>query len=361
MEKEIYIAFLRSCCKGILEDFVKDKRMDWKSLFSFSHKQALVGVVFNAVVRLPAEVAPPKELLMKLYSLNDRVRKMNMVLNRDAAGMCAMLKEKGLECCLLKGQGNAVMYEDVYSRMPGDIDIWVNADRKKVMDFVNENFDCDGMRFHHVEFTYGKGSPVELHFFPLYLNNPVHNARLQRWFRENAERQCGNFIDLPDGAGRVPVPTAEFNAVYQMGHIFHHFFDDGIGLRQLMDYCYVLKGLSEEERKRTAERLGYFGMKKFAGAVMYVLREAFGLEEGLMPVAPDCARGERLLNEIMDGGNFGKHFKKYGAFNSKGTAQKYFLKIYRNMHFVREYPAEALCEPVFRTWHFFWRISNRNL
>ena len=61
----------------------------------------------------------------------------------------------------------------------------------------------------------------------------------------------------------------------------------------------------------------------------------------------------------MDGGNFGKHFKKYGAFNSKGTAQKYFLKIYRNMHFVREYPAEALCEPVFRTWHFFWRVMNR--
>ena len=40
------------------------------------------------------------------------------------------------------------------------------------------------------------------------------------------------------------------------------------------------------------------------------------------------------------------------------TGKKYFLKIARNMQFVREYPAEALCEPVFRTWHFFWRVAH---
>ncbi len=39
--------------------------------------------------------------------------------------------------------------------------------------------------------------------------------------------------------------------------------------------------------------------------------------------------------------------------------KKYFLKIWRNMHFVRYYPAEALSEPIFRTWHFFWRMKNK--
>lgn len=39
--------------------------------------------------------------------------------------------------------------------------------------------------------------------------------------------------------------------------------------------------------------------------------------------------------------------------------KKYFLNIWRNMHFVRYYPAEALSEPIFRTWHFFWRMKNK--
>ena len=74
-------------------------------------------------------------------------------------------------------------------------------------------------------------------------------------------------------------------------------------------------------------------------------------------IAPmDEKRGKLLLAEILNGGNFGKHFTKYGHFTQQGMAKKYFLKIWRNMHFVRYFPAEALSEPVFRTWHFLWRM-----
>ena len=77
-------------------------------------------------------------------------------------------------------------------------------------------------------------------------------------------------------------------------------------------------------------------------------------------IAPmDEKRGKLLLAEILNGGNFGKHFTKYGHFTQQGMAKKYFLKIWRNMHFVRYYPAEALSEPIFRTWHFFWRMKNK--
>ena len=60
-----------------------------------------------------------------------------------------------------------------------------------------------------------------------------------------------------------------------------------------------------------------------------------------------------MLDEILKGGNFGRS----SNLDQNSTAKKYFQKIWRNMHFVRQYPAEALCEPVFRTWHFFWRIG----
>ena len=105
--------------------------------------------------------------------------------------------------------------------------------------------------------------------------------------------------------------------------------------------------------------LKYLGLWKFAGAVMYVLKEALGLPEEKMIVPMDEKRGKLLLAEILNGGNFGKHFSKYGHFTQQGMAKKYFLKIWRNMHFVRYYPAEALSEPIFRTWHFFWRMKNK--
>ena len=103
--------------------------------------------------------------------------------------------------------------------------------------------------------------------------------------------------------------------------------------------------------------LNYLGLWKFAGAVMYVLKEVLGLAEDKMIVPMDEKRGRLLLAEILDGGNFGRHFTKYAGFTHQSMGKKYFLKIWRNMHFVRYFPAEALCEPLFRTWHFFWRLK----
>ncbi len=105
--------------------------------------------------------------------------------------------------------------------------------------------------------------------------------------------------------------------------------------------------------------LKYLGLWKFAGAVMYVLHEVLGLPEEKMIAPMDEKRGKLLLAEILNGGNFGQYFTKYGHFTQQGMAKKYFLKIWRNMHFVRYYPAEALSEPSFRTWHFFWRMKNK--
>ena len=105
--------------------------------------------------------------------------------------------------------------------------------------------------------------------------------------------------------------------------------------------------------------LKHLGLWKFAGAVMYVLHEVLGLPEEKMIAPMDEKRGELLLAEILEGGNFGRYFTKYGGFTHQSMGKKYFLKIWRNMHFVRYYPAEALCEPIFRTWHFFWRMKNK--
>ena len=461
-------AFLKYCLgyKGDMSRVIAG--MNWHELYSFASKQALLGLCFDGIERLGEEYPEElkqnpigRELLMTWMGKTQQIRRQNMKVNAVAGKLFAMLRVDGMRCCVLKGQGNALMYPNPYSRTPGDIDVWIDASRERIMEYTQKKFELgDDIRLQHLE-TSLDGVPVELHFFPCSMNNILYHARLQKWFRRNADLQCSNVVSLPDGAGDIAIPTTAFNVVYQLTHLYHHFFDEGIGMRQIIDYYYVvcdfykvyqnsskitpslftikegstshpapltLRGEGGNRPTRCSEplrskdggpskvspdcagwdRLGmsgaskvspdcagwdrrdaigdiasdasvssafttdssastaldvvqrelkYLGLWKFAGAVMYVLHEALGLSREKMIVPIDEKRGKLLLAEILNGGNFGKHFTKYAGFTHQSMGKKYFLKIWRNMHFVRYYPAEALCEPLFRTWHFFWRLK----
>ena len=341
--------------------------MDWQQLYSFVSKQAILGLCFEGIGRLGKEYPEElkrnpigRELLMTWMGKAQQIRRQNMNVNAVAGKLFAMLRVDGMRCCVLKGQGNALMYLNPYSRTPGDIDVWIDASRERIMEYAQKKFELgNDIRLQHLE-TSLDGVPVELHFFPCSMNNPIYHARLQKWFRRNVDLQCSHIVGLPDGAGDIAIPTTAFNVVYQLTHLYHHFFDEGIGMRQIIDYYYVVNNDELLAIKDTLQKeLKHLGLWKFAGAVMYVLYEALGLSEEKMIAPMDEKRGKLLLAEILNGGNFGKHFTKYGHFTQQGMAKKYFLKIWRNMHFVRYYPAEDLSEPIFRTWHFFWRMKNK--
>ena len=431
-------AFLKYCLgyKGNMSRVMAS--MNWQELYSFASKQALLGLCFDGIERLGKEYPEEmkqnpirRELLMNWMGKAQQIRRQNRKVNLVASKLFSMLREDGMRCCVLKGQGNALMYPNPYSRTPGDIDVWIDASRERIMEYAQKKFELgDDIRLQHLE-TSLDGVPVELHFFPCSMNNPIYHARLQKWFRRNADLQCSHIVGLPDGAGDIAIPTTAFNVIYQLTHLYHHFFDEGIGMRQIIDYFLVVNDFSKNvflnndlsnpsvslsKGSSTAfpkplspqgtgdvtalrcseplrskdggaskpspncagwDRLGgngdttstaldvvqrelkYLGLWKFAGAVMYVLHETLGLSEEKMIAPMDEKRGKLLLAEILNGGNFGRHFTKYGHFTQQGMAKKYFLKIWRNMHFVRYFPAEALSEPIFRTLHFFWRLKHR--
>ena len=451
-----FFAFLKYCL-GYKENMSKIVAgMDWQELYSFASKQALLGLCFEGIERLGKEYPEElkqnpigRELLMTWMGKAQQIRRQNMKVNVMAGKLFSMLREDGMRCCILKGQGNALMYPNPYSRTPGDIDVWINASRERIMEYASKKFELgDDIRLQHLE-TSLDGVPVELHFFPCSMNNPIYHARLQKWFRRYADLQCSHIVGLPDGAGDIAIPTTAFNVISQLCLLYHHFFDEGIGMRQIIDYFLVVNDFSKNvfldnksskitpslftlkegstafpkplspqgtgdvtaptrcsEPLRSKDggaskpspgcagwdrldaigdiasdasvssafttdssastaldvvqrELKYLGLWKFAGAVMYVLHEALGLSEEKMIVPMDEKRGKLLLAEILEGGNFGRHFSKYGGFTHQSMGKKYFLKIWRNMHFVRYYPAEALSEPIFRTWHFFWRVKNK--
>ena len=390
-QASVNLLFLKYCLGNKVDMSMVVAKMDWRQLYSFASKQAILGFCFDGIERLGREYPSllkenpiGQDLLMAWMGKAQQIRRQNMKVNMTAGKLYRQLREDGLRCCILKGQGNALMYPNPYSRNPGDIDVWVNASRDKIAKYALGHFKIgDDIRYHHLE-TSMDGVPAELHFVPGTMNNPVYNRRLQKWFKRNADLQCSNVVSLPDGAGEIAVPTASFNVIYQLCHLYHHFFDEGIGLRQIIDYYYVLGSNTVFTENTDSRLLGdggsntnvggspsvisvssvgdllkHLGLWKFAGAVMWVLHEVLGMPESLMIAPMDEKCGRLLLAEIIDGGNFGKHAEKYGHFTQQGMAKKYFLKIWRNMHFVKYYPAEALSEPIFRTWHFFWRLRNK--
>ena len=395
-------------------------KIDWRQLYTFTSRQALLGFCFDGIERLTKEFSEElkqnpmgRDLLMTWMGAAQQIRRQNMKVNAVAGKLYSKFREDGLRCCILKGQGNALMYPNPCSRTPGDIDVWVNASREQITEYAQKHFEIgDDIRYHHIE-TSMDGVPVELHFFPCSMNNPIYHARLQKWFRRNADLQCSHIVSLPDGAGDIAIPTSSFNIVYQLCHLYHHFFDEGIGMRQIIDYFLVvcdfykvyqnsskitpslftikegstshpdpltLRGEGGNRPTRCSEplrskdggpskvspncagwdrrgvsgdiasdasvisafttdssastaldvvqrELKYLGLWNFAGAVMFVLHEVLGLSEDKMIVPVDEKRGKLLLAEILDGGNFGRHFTKYAGFTHQSMGKKYFLKI----------------------------------
>ena len=433
-QQKIFFDFLRFCIGPAKEIPGSLKEVDWKELYAIAKKQCLVGVLFDGIKKLPAEhVGMKKELLLQWMAESQMLEKANVRLNDAAIQVSEWFRKKGFRTCILKGQGNALMYPNPYSRTPGDIDIWVEGGDKRVISFVRSISPHEKACYHHIEFPSYKGVEVEVHYRPSFLLCFWHNRKLQKYYERVKEEQFSHRVMLGE-QGEIAIPTVEFNLIFQLTHIFSHLMNEGIGLRQLLDYYYVLCDFYKVYQKsskitqslftlkegstshpdpltlrgeggnrptrcseplrskdggpskvspdsagwdrrdaigdmtsataarssstaidRVQEDLKELGLWKFAGGIMYIMQEVFGMPASRLIVPPNEKYGKFVLNEVLEAGNFGRH----DARNRFGRSQlgHNLQRVYRDMRLVRYFPGEALCEPLFRIWHFFWRLK----
>lgn len=295
---------------------------DWRSLLDFANKQAIAGVC--EPTRFD-EARPDRDVLFEWIGLTAQLRERNTLMNKLAVRLVQKLGGDGFRCCILKGQGNATMYPDEALRTPGDIDVWVDAEEKELLAYVKELFPEENETHKHIKFPVFRQTEVDMHYTPLKLYHPGNNKRLQLWLQDNKERQMTHLIRLSGTEQDIAIPTAMFNVVYQMGHILIHVEDEGIGLRQLVDYYYVLREvarLSDEEKRDIVTVWEQFGMKKFARAVMWVEHALLGLSEEYLLEAPHEKMGRLLAEDILEGGNFGHHSSRQGYWRYGRYAKK---------------------------------------
>lgn len=330
----------------------------WDELFDVACKQALQGIAYAGIERLPKEQRPYSELLIKWYHITLNIRKKNKELTRASILVSEKFEKEGFRNCILKGQGIAQYYPNPELRLPGDIDIWLEGGCNKVIGYVSNIIPDCSPTYHHVDFDVIAGLDIEAHYRPTWMYDPFNNRRLQRFFAERSNNEFTHTIETSEGT--LSVPTVAFNMVFIPVHIFRHLFTEGIGMRQILDYYFVLQQKeSQAGRNAVVKALKEIGMLRFTQALMYVMQQMFALNEELMIVEPDEKCGKPLMREILLAGNFGKQDTRFAKSRSAYSIS-HIKNLFKRYHILfGHYPSETIFSPFFKVWHTFWRMRHK--
>lgn len=342
---------------------------EWRDLSTLCQKQAISGIVFHALDSLSKYgQKPPLTVLYEWIGYAQQIEMRNRAVNQACVKIVNDFEADGYSACILKGQGNAALYTNPLLRTPGDIDVYlIGTPIRKAIHYVRSKNPNGRAQYHHIDYGDVDGVDVESHYRPSFLFSPFHNHRLQKWFKQEVEKG-GKMVELPEGAGEIPVPSWEFNIVFQLCHIYNHVLHEGIGLRHLIDYYYLLMSDGRSKREDVAATLNRLGLTEIAGAMMWVLGYLVHGERSMvhglkkdewMICEPDERRGRFLFDEIMQGGDYGRGRKSDGGWlNSDSAVGRNILRLKRDIRLMRYFPSECLWEPVFRVWHYLWRLAH---
>lgn len=332
---------------------------EWKELYLMAKKQSLLGICFAGVQRLQSQQqCPPEEVYDRWMGMSATIQMRNKAVDRQCVELQRILSEAGMRSSILKGQGVAQLYDEHLRsfRQPGDIDIYVEGGMKKSFEYCRRkygNFEWDYINAHIPVY---KDTEVELHWRVHSHPNLFKNQQLQKWLKEHELSVLqGNEANL--GCGKFTVPTTEFNAFFILLHCYHHMFESGLGLRQLMDFYFVLKEfqkLSEVSKDAICNLYKQFGMERFASAVMWIMKYVFGMEDRYLLCEPNEKEGRLILNEVMQNGNFGHHDERKHKIKNKMVAP-FATRIQHNWHLATHYPSEFFWSPIWLLWHFLWK------
>lgn len=349
---------------------------EWEEMLDFAKKQALLGLAFEGVKKLPKEQWPQGNIVLKWTMATEQIKRQNLRTTNACLRLNDILSKEGFDTCILKGQANHVYYDSLIDgvslgmqRVCGDVDAWIWPKEKmlhpvkNIIDYCQRKNILLSLCHLHAEVKPIGGVPIEIHFRPSFLNTPWRNRYFQKLF------QSTKFEDVEiDKCGLVKKLRVDYDLIFQMNHIYRHLLDEGVGMRQVFDFYVLLKEYNKEQSERLElmnkseliKHIRACGMKRFASALMLVLQEMFDISNDELLCNASKKHGTFLLNEMMTAGNFGHNDERMKALEVKKGRLSYQLqkaqrRFKRNLRFLTSYPEEVICEPFARVYHFVWR------
>ena len=369
IKAQTYLELLKVCLQEepkVTEKLINlsNGHIDWIDLLDFAARQGVIGVYWRGIELLfkstiPLNKPTDDEVMEWWGEVND-IKKRNEYLFKKTAFFSNTFRKEGFENCILKGQGNAMMYPDPYLRTPGDIDIWLKGSKEEITSYVHKFFPNEKGSVLHIHFPIFKDTLIEVHYTPRILDNPSANRYLQQYFKEVQSQQINNTIELPIGK-TINVPTLDFNIILQTTHIYRHFICEGITLKHLVDYYYLLikfDNWMHQDYHNTNSSiqllpfLQRIKILKFAKVIMYIMQEGLAIEKKYLFTTTNKRIGKLLLESIIEeNGSLGlKSHKSISEYNSVKERVKEKMK--RTLLLIPYFPEETIWSIYYRTRTF---------
>lgn len=278
-----------------------------EEVMQFAKEQTVFGLAFNALtgISIPME---RRWMLQQIARLN-KIRTKNDIVNREMLFFLAQMDANSIDYVVMKGQTIAALYPHPEVRTSGDVDFLV----KEGYEEIRRKFEsCLGIvlspKSRYVkEVSFRLNSIVyELHTYLITFGSSL-NAR----YWDNLIEQSWNeryYVDIQGSKVRVLPPT--IYVVYVFLHLFFHFLREGVGLRQFCDLAVMLHHYSDEINVEIIGKiLADLDMLKAFKAFGSVTVNILGLPQEKFPFSlnqKDRKWGEKIISDVMKGGNFGK-------------------------------------------------------
>ena len=281
--------------------------VDWEKVYQLAEEQSTMGLVLAGIEH--SNVKPPQELLLQWIGEVQILEQQNRAMNQFVAELIEKMRTADIYTLLVKGQGVAQCYERPLWRACGDVDLLLSdSNYEKAKSFLiplADHVDSESKEVKHLGMTMGEWI-VELH-------GTMHTSFSRRVNKgiDDAQKDCfygGNVRSWYNGETTVFLPSPDNDVIFVFTHVLEHFFIEGVGLRQVCDWCRLLWTYrSELDLQLLESRIKKMGLitewKAFGALAVDVL----GMPKEAMPMYDSRykVKGERVLERIMKSGNMG--------------------------------------------------------
>ena len=291
-----------------------DGTTDWQEVYRLATEQSVHGLVLAGLEH--SDVKPPKVLLLQWIGEVQMIEQRNIAMNHFVAQLTEKLRKEDIYAILVKGQGIAQCYEKPLWRSSGDIDLLLDKENyekaKKVLVPLATDVDTEYTHFKHQALTI-KGWEVELH-------GTLHSRLSKRVDRVIDEAQKDvlsggkvRYVEFNSSSGskvQVFLPAPDEDIIFVFSHILHHFYIEGIGLRQICDWCRLLWTYRDSLNYGLLEsRIQEAGLMSEWMAFYNLASRYLGmpdLDGSLMACDSQFdKKADRIMEFVMETGNFG--------------------------------------------------------
>ena len=349
--QDLFLELLRSGLWGTSPTPAHFVHADWDAVFKLADIQTVGTIVLDGVALLPKDVHPPLGIKMRRIGAMQQVERTNALHRKTLAAIHATLAKEGIREVYMKGQMAGMRYPNPLHRQPGDLDFAVaRQDFPRTLQALSSIGKVDVGMVH--------GVTVEPHYKVHNFQRPSTDRVMQAMFEEVFPNHLTSInMDSCD----LPSFPPTFESVFLVSHMVNHVYEEGLGLRQIVDYAMFLhqcgKDIVVEQhteylrrmRMHRAWRLFVCICHRYLGAELPAFVEPFSRREKDM--------AQRLFDDVMRVGNFGRgeYVFQYGGLAD--ALRNYLWVAGRCLSLYFVCPSEARWWVVSKPYRFFKKLK----